>query len=346
MDFYTVDAEDLNEFMVRKIKNTANETKNNNYFGYVTKICFKETLDIIDADGRIIGEFTAKIRESYSDLASRSLIISVHSSKMYEGNKDIEMSLITNCTIDFHTFEEKWSQLSKNQCKTLMISRSSNEKTINVNVTSNNDELLDQKRIIPIEFTEKMLTEGMNVAYMRYLAIIGYNGTIHNKAAISINGKLYKAIYVCSSEDSHQINSVCIPVYIIKRTLYRDGMPQSQNIDMTSVLSRAGYLLEHSWNMHESSRKMKIPKSLVVMDNGEMCMDSLINLRNNWERDIRFKSLYLDKVTEIKSQYNSYLKNNVLVKEMIVDYIKEVLSIKPENVLKFSIEYFENIQEK
>lgn len=34
------------------------------------------------------------------------------------------------------------------------------------------------------------------------------------------------------------------------------------------------------------------------------------------------------------------MKNNREVKDMIISYIKEVLVVKPDNVLKFSINYF------
>lgn len=44
---------------------------------------------------------------------------------------------------------------------------------------------------------QTLLTEGMNYAFIRYLAIMGFEGSINNKTAVTINGKLYKTIYVC-----------------------------------------------------------------------------------------------------------------------------------------------------
>lgn len=44
---------------------------------------------------------------------------------------------------------------------------------------------------------QNLLTEGMNYAFLRYLAIIGFEGMIKNKMAITINGRLCKTIYVC-----------------------------------------------------------------------------------------------------------------------------------------------------
>lgn len=43
----------------------------------------------------------------------------------------------------------------------------------------------------------------------------------------------------------------------------------------------------------------------------------------------------------MKLKYNTYIKNNRDVYDMIIDYIKAVLIAKPDNVLQFSIDYFE-----
>jgi len=43
---------------------------------------------------------------------------------------------------------------------------------------------------------QNLLTEGMNYAFLRYLAIIGFEGIVKNKKAVTINGTLCKTIYV------------------------------------------------------------------------------------------------------------------------------------------------------
>jgi len=42
----------------------------------------------------------------------------------------------------------------------------------------------------------------------------------------------------------------------------------------------------------------------------------------------------------MKIKYQTYLKNNREVKDMINDYIKDILVVKPDNVLQFSINFF------
>lgn len=44
--------------------------------------------------------------------------------------------------------------------------------------------------------------------------------------------------------------------------------------------------------------------------------------------------------SEMRVKYKNYLKNTRAVKEMIVDYVKEILISKPDDVLQFSIDYF------
>jgi len=42
----------------------------------------------------------------------------------------------------------------------------------------------------------------------------------------------------------------------------------------------------------------------------------------------------------MKIKYQTYLKNNREVKDMINDYIKDILVVKTDNVLQFSINFF------
>lgn len=46
----------------------------------------------------------------------------------------------------------------------------------------------------------------------------------------------------------------------------------------------------------------------------------------------------------MKEKYKNHLKNNNTVKEIVIDYIKEILVVKPVNVLEFSIDYFEKFK--
>jgi len=42
----------------------------------------------------------------------------------------------------------------------------------------------------------------------------------------------------------------------------------------------------------------------------------------------------------MKMKYNTYIKNHSDVKDMIIDYVKNILLAKPDDVLQFSIDHF------
>lgn len=48
--------------------------------------------------------------------------------------------------------------------------------------------------------------------------------------------------------------------------------------------------------------------------------------------------------SETKIKCRSYLNNNKEVKDMIISYITEVLVAKPDDVLQFSIDYFDRMK--
>lgn len=67
---------------------------------------------------------------------------------------------------------------------------------------------------------------------------------------------------------------------------------------MITVLTRLGYILKHTWG-RTISEELKIKKSMRVTKNGFVFNDTLLYLREHWDQDIRFKSMYLDKVVSI-----------------------------------------------
>lgn len=80
---------------------------------YINKVCFKETLAIVNENQEELGEFIGKIRRCNFKTNSTSLMININSTNVSECGQKIGMSLITNTTTDFHSYEEKWSQRLK-----------------------------------------------------------------------------------------------------------------------------------------------------------------------------------------------------------------------------------------
>lgn len=97
-------------------------------------------------------------------------------------------------------------------------------------------------------------------------------------------------------EEKYEINNTKIPVSIIKRIIYDGNSPTaSATNQMTTVLTRSGYILNHSSN-NTISNKMVIKKSMRVTENGCVDKNPVMYKKNNWNKDIRLKSICSDKI--------------------------------------------------
>lgn len=105
-----------------------------------------------------------------------------------------------------------------------------------------------------------------------------------------------KFLQECLSVEEYKIKNTRIPVIIIKRILIAEN---SQKTLMTSVLTRSGYMLRHSWGNSTKCKELMIKKSMRITDDGVVYNDTMLHLKQNWDTDIRFKSMYLDKVVSI-----------------------------------------------
>lgn len=79
---------------------------------FTSKLCFNETLAIVNQKEEELGEFTGKIRKcnSYPDTGSTTIIIKLYSTSISKCDEEIGMSLITKTTTTFNAYDEKWSQ--------------------------------------------------------------------------------------------------------------------------------------------------------------------------------------------------------------------------------------------
>ncbi|XP_060875993.1 ciliogenesis-associated TTC17-interacting protein-like [Metopolophium dirhodum] len=352
MDIYVVRANDLatcmkinTENQILNLKKSSTEEDsllidNEN----VTKLCFDERLSVVNEKKEVLGEFVGQIQKSNSNTNSESLIINLNSTSISKHGKEIGMSVITFTTTNLLSYEEKWSQTyskeSAMECKTVLVSNKNNDGRIQICTNINNGELIDQTKNINLKYIKSLLTEGMNYAFLRNLAIVGFEGTIKNKTAITINGTLCKTIYVCSLKDNYKINKMSVSVIIIKRAIQLGKSFKIPIRETITILTRLGYILNHSWGK-TINQKLIINKSMRITKDGFVYNDNMTHLKNNLDQDIRFKLMYLNKYPEMKIKYNTYIKNNRDVYDMIIDYIKAVLIAKPDNVLQFSIDYFE-----
>lgn len=98
--------------------------------------------------------------------------------------------------------------------------------------------------------------------------------------------------------EKYVINKIHIPVIIIKRILHAQTSPKTRMASMSTVLTRSGYILKHSWDK-TIDKELIIKNTMQISKNGNVYNDTKLYLKNNWDQDIRIKSMYLDKVVSI-----------------------------------------------
>lgn len=86
---------------------------------------------------------------------------------------------------------------------------------------------------------------------------------------------------------------------IIKRTLRRKSLRNPFN-EMTTVLTRSGYMLKHSWGK-KINNQLTIKSTMRVTKDGCTHDRSMLNLKRILEQDIRMKCMFLDKFVSIKT---------------------------------------------
>ncbi|XP_069703648.1 uncharacterized protein [Periplaneta americana] len=158
------------------------------------------------------------------------------------------------------------------------------------------------------------------------MAITGFEGLLEADAILS-DGTVCPTRYICkrgSREDE--------PVLVVTREVYES--PNSKQI-LSSTLSRAGYLLQHTWMEGEYIVKVSPYKKV-----REGCVEKAVPLECVWEDDMELASKYLDCETQHRASHRSYLADHPEVRALLKDFMQATLLLKPSNVLSFATDFF------
>lgn len=79
---------------------------------FLSKLCFNETLAIVNEKEEELGELIGKIRASNTNTSSPSMTINLQSKSISDYGEETGTSVITNTATSFKSYEEKWSQWS------------------------------------------------------------------------------------------------------------------------------------------------------------------------------------------------------------------------------------------
>jgi len=79
---------------------------------------------------------------------------------------------------------------------------------------------------------------------------------------------------------------------------------------MITILTRSGYILKHSWDK-TINKKLMIKTTMQITKDGYVYNDPKLYLKQNWDQDIRLKSLYLNTIVSITNYFRHNF--NVLI---------------------------------
>ncbi|XP_015438963.1 PREDICTED: uncharacterized protein LOC107193937 [Dufourea novaeangliae] len=214
------------------------------------------------------------------------------------------------------------------------------EKTTNLSYSSN----------------DRLISDGVDILLVRYLAQINYEGTLRFET-INIDGELTTVIYECTSAERMEIDGHFLNVYTIECKLH---MPKG-SVDTARIhLTSKGRILRYNWLDSPYIAKIN-PLADPNIASNTLRLEA--PLRDNWSKDIEMLSKYLDKKFSKIAEYTEYLADHPQVKQLISDYTQTLLvgnynwiniiptiltqykfllvsTVKPENVIDFTIQHF------
>ncbi|XP_078036115.1 ciliogenesis-associated TTC17-interacting protein [Augochlora pura] len=164
----------------------------------------------------------------------------------------------------------------------------------------------------------ELISEGVNILLMRYLALTNYEGILSFQA-IAIDGELTTSSYVCIPFERMEIDGHFLDVYTIERKIHK-GNGHVQIIK--THLSPHGIILRH--NCLDMPYVLKInPLADPTVANSTMQLEC--PLRDHWSEDIEMFSKYLDTKFSKMAEHAEYLADHPEVKQLIKDYTQTLL---------------------
>nr|XP_034180381.1 ciliogenesis-associated TTC17-interacting protein isoform X2 [Osmia lignaria] len=285
-------------------------------------LCFRETLIIClknepERNTKPIGGYCILV-ESIGPQA-HEFLVHVQSSMSIDGHFG-GSKVTSSATSKFHCLEEKRTEF--------VYDNGFHEKVIFMGIEDNNY-YVKLTRICPCDKStetkdlsfcsnDKLISEGVNILLMRYLAIINYEGTLCFES-ITIDGDLTVSSYTCTPMEQMEIDGHFLDVYIIERKICKqDGTTYL----IKTYLTPKGRILRHNWLDVPYILRInpladpKIPQKTMRIE---------APLKDHWEEDIEMFSIYLDMKYSKTAEQKEYLADHPEVKQLIADYVQTLL---------------------
>ncbi|KAJ8956315.1 hypothetical protein NQ318_015053 [Aromia moschata] len=194
---------------------------------------------------------------------------------------------------------------------------------------------VEERKYYGINKTKELVCEGASFILMRYLAVTRYQGTFE-LSTMYINGDMCRNIYECTGPTTGEVNGKTVGICKIYRYIVEECGLEHHCV---TVLTVYGRIITQEW---EGCNYILNLNPLQYVSEPPSSCDRLV-LEKTWTDDMQLMSKYLDCKTKAERKMKNYMADHPEIKEMMSDYVQNVLLLKPENVLSFTMDYFQSL---
>ncbi|XP_046671517.1 ciliogenesis-associated TTC17-interacting protein-like [Homalodisca vitripennis] len=273
-----------------------------------TKIAFEEILDLVDEEGRQVDTLTVAVEMGELDT------FSVY---QYSNDQGIMMRVQSRVLRSLDTEWEVRHLRRPGSSKMLRISVSDKKYRLFKSVQGKdaNREKINIKKVPHV----RMILEGANIILLRKLAVSRSFGRFKCQT-VNHDGEVCECEYVVERGANLDVR--------VRRTL------RDREI-MTTTLSKTGRIILHAWSTTGYTLRSRDSGTSTA---ARLAEEERIALgESELKADVE---AYFKKKAEVTNQINEYLLGQPEVKDMIADFLKELLIEKPEDVVSFADDYF------
>ncbi|CAG9857564.1 unnamed protein product [Phyllotreta striolata] len=202
--------------------------------------------------------------------------------------------------------------------------------------TLNDDEPVEERKYYSLAKARNLMGEGANFVLMRYLAITQYKGDFELSTTY-INGNMCRNIYECTGPLKGTVNGQQIDICKIYRCIIEEcGLQHSSCTTMTIH----GRIVTQEW---DGCRIIINMNPLQHIKPGTPSPYDRLCLNQTWYDDLELFSKYLDVKTDVELNMKTFIADHPEVKNILADYLNNILLLKPDNILTFTINFFESL---
>ncbi|XP_005804656.1 ciliogenesis-associated TTC17-interacting protein [Xiphophorus maculatus] len=295
------------------------------------KCVFSESLLVMSDCGGVLGEFSMSVELTHRALEP-CVILHARSHGAIDGSP-CGTSVTAYLTVDLEVLEEDYHEYVKldsyNVEKKWHMAQRDEQMVIN-KITAMGEDVTEEECVsYPMSVLRGLVTEGSSMLLMRLMAL--RKKVPKNMVFIILDRSLHitQTTFRELAAKKIQVHGETVEVFGLERMVCSaDGDHSTWH----SYFLNNGYLA--SRKQVGSPVTMKVIRELSKKDRGRMKVPLV------WQEDMQLYSLYLDNKDFLKAEHNSYLREHPELRELLSDFLQDLLIVKPDNIFQFAREYF------